>query len=613
MLTAKQQLLLLLLLPLTNVVVDARVRGSLLGDNNGDNSNNSYSTVTTHSNDLISCNAHLHSEPCTTTWSQLFGTKSIHTDTVVIPCGKCIVMDFGIPENDKPTSTELASLPKYVTTTSSAELTLESGLDIQGKLVFHDGYGLDLITPQIVVQGELNVATWTTSQQLVASSSTGYQPTLNITFHEPMEDRPGSGTATTSYMRGNKAMSASSDGSRMTSPGIDRFVVAGGKVIVRGNHDGAHQNSWMIVNDSDNAKKVLLGWVAPVSQGPVEDVDHDLLSDSTGDEDADLTITSVLTHMNTDYLSSYVPPRPRTNGDEDSTLCKDYLKTGILFDYDFSVLHTAASKKPKLRSSGSYSFVKQGELFNKIHDSNDGPEIPFLDGGMEHCLEINRPYLVTARVEMPRNEQTKFTKCAKSGEDCVSLLTTTEQYTNNITHWEEQESHQTLYGNILTVATTIAFRGDEKRVLIRGGPKGIHVLSFTIRLPPKYSFLRRNEFDNGSDLQSGVDQLDEASFPSQTEVAYCPDLVPPNGNAEEAGLHPFPFGTNNPFTHIVVEEDDSDQSIDGNINHYFAISGRRYSMHVFNPDLDDFKASGLSWDIPTPCLIKPHQTGARYR
>ena len=587
--------LLLVLLPFSSRV-EARVGGG------GDVV--SSSPPTAQSSNLEACNAHLHAEPCTTTWSQLFGTRSHHTDTVVIPCGKCVVMDHGVNDVDK------FSLQKFAPTKVASSLSLESGLDIQGKLIFHDGYGLDLITTQIVVQGELNVATWTTSQQLISTTPNGrYEPTLNITFHEfdgPATSRTmTSATTTTSYMRGyNTAMS---------SPGMDRFIVAGGKVIVRGNHEeSAHKNSWTIVNDSDNANKVLLGWVAPVSQGPLEDTEEV----SQEDDASSSTIHSSSNGIDVDFLSKYVPPRFVNNiGGDKNSICDNYIKSGgVLFDYDFSVIH-ASKSKPKLRSSGSNDFVKQGELFNKIHDSKDGPEIPFLSGGMDACLEVNRPYLVTARIEMPKkNPQTKYTNCAKSGTDCVSLLTTNRDYSNNVTHWSEQESHQTLFGEILTVAATVVFRGDETKMLIRGGPEGIHVLSFTVQLPPKYSFVRRSDIDDeesGSQFELDDGQLEP--FPSQTEVAYCPDLVPPNGNAEEAGLHPFPFGTNNPFTHIVVEEDENDQSFDGNINHYFAISGRRYSMHVFNPEIDDFKASGLSWDIPTPCLIKPHQTGARYR
>lgn len=54
--------------------------------------------------------------------------------TVVIPCGKCITMDA---------SEDLLSLP--------------NGLNIEGKLVFPDGYKIIIETPYIVVQGELEM------------------------------------------------------------------------------------------------------------------------------------------------------------------------------------------------------------------------------------------------------------------------------------------------------------------------------------------------------------------------------------------------------------------------------------------------------------------------
>jgi hypothetical protein len=65
----------------------------------------------------------------------MFGGALVHTNKVIIPCGVCIEMN-------------LVSLSK---------LKLARGLDIQGKLVFPDGYKLVLEAPYVRVQGELHM------------------------------------------------------------------------------------------------------------------------------------------------------------------------------------------------------------------------------------------------------------------------------------------------------------------------------------------------------------------------------------------------------------------------------------------------------------------------
>ena len=83
----------------------------------------------------LHCNEDLSSAPCVTTWSSMFTKITSHSKEVVIPCGVCITMDHS----------------------SSATLTLGGGLDIQGKLIFPNGYQLTLQTPFIRVQGELQM------------------------------------------------------------------------------------------------------------------------------------------------------------------------------------------------------------------------------------------------------------------------------------------------------------------------------------------------------------------------------------------------------------------------------------------------------------------------
>lgn len=68
-------------------------------------------------------------------WSARFGTTSVHNQRVTINCGECVRMNH-----------------------AASALRLNGGLDVQGKLIFPDGYeGLEIFTPMVVVQGELEM------------------------------------------------------------------------------------------------------------------------------------------------------------------------------------------------------------------------------------------------------------------------------------------------------------------------------------------------------------------------------------------------------------------------------------------------------------------------
>ena len=82
----------------------------------------------------LSCNANLASATCST-WSSAFGPSNSHTSQITIPCGQCITMDHA----------------------PGGSLELLGGLDVIGKLVFPDGYTLNLSSTKIVVQGELQM------------------------------------------------------------------------------------------------------------------------------------------------------------------------------------------------------------------------------------------------------------------------------------------------------------------------------------------------------------------------------------------------------------------------------------------------------------------------
>jgi len=85
----------------------------------------------------LDCNAGLKIEdtaPCVT-WSSLFGSSGSFSERIEIPCGQCVMMDY-----------------------SGDILTLNGGIDVQGKLVFPDNNKpLEVVTPMIAVQGQLKM------------------------------------------------------------------------------------------------------------------------------------------------------------------------------------------------------------------------------------------------------------------------------------------------------------------------------------------------------------------------------------------------------------------------------------------------------------------------
>jgi hypothetical protein len=81
----------------------------------------------------LSCNKDLYSQPCTS-FVTAFGVGTVFPNQLVVPCGKCIILDHPGPT-----------------------LTLQQGLDIQGKLVIPNNPtgSLTIQAPMVVVQGEL--------------------------------------------------------------------------------------------------------------------------------------------------------------------------------------------------------------------------------------------------------------------------------------------------------------------------------------------------------------------------------------------------------------------------------------------------------------------------
>jgi hypothetical protein len=83
----------------------------------------------------LSCNANMEKVKCDS-WSDRFGMRTTFKDPIILPCGECILLDQTI---------------------SGSTLTFEDGIDIRGKLVILEGTTINIRTPMIVVQGELQM------------------------------------------------------------------------------------------------------------------------------------------------------------------------------------------------------------------------------------------------------------------------------------------------------------------------------------------------------------------------------------------------------------------------------------------------------------------------
>lgn len=82
----------------------------------------------------LSCNANLASASCAT-WTSRFGSGATLSSRIIIPCGQCITMNHPGPT-----------------------LTLQGGIDVQGKLIFPTSkVNLIINTPLVVVQGLLDM------------------------------------------------------------------------------------------------------------------------------------------------------------------------------------------------------------------------------------------------------------------------------------------------------------------------------------------------------------------------------------------------------------------------------------------------------------------------
>ena len=109
-------------------------------------------------------------QPCVNWSTQSFNLTS---GVVTIPCGQCVIMDAD----------------------SSADLVLPNGLDIQGKLVFPDGYKITIRSSFIFVQGILEMISTraTSSEQDVKIILTGDDIQTLIPHQDNAQHCPESG------------------------------------------------------------------------------------------------------------------------------------------------------------------------------------------------------------------------------------------------------------------------------------------------------------------------------------------------------------------------------------------------------------------------------------
>lgn len=138
----------------------------------------------------LPCNANLDKARCVP-WSTLFGHNLTWVKRIVIPCGTCVTMDLA----------------------SGGTLTLNDGLDIQGKLVFPDnGYRLTVYSTLIAVQGEL---------VMISTSAVNGNPSLHVIL---------TGQDDQYFSTADSVNKNACNGGSMCYAGKKVIVIAGGQV-----------------------------------------------------------------------------------------------------------------------------------------------------------------------------------------------------------------------------------------------------------------------------------------------------------------------------------------------------------------------------------------------
>ena len=162
----------------------------------------------------LQCNYNLDEQPCIP-WSQKFGTDSRPREEIVIPCGECITMDISF-------------------------VKIKKGLDIQGKLVIEDGSLVELHTPFLRVQGE-----------------------LEITSSKPVDGQPDVSIFMVGYDTERLTRFIPADSNKdacfgdFCEAGSKSFLIAGGKVTLNGLPENAP--SWLHLHSVESSQDDFSG------------------------------------------------------------------------------------------------------------------------------------------------------------------------------------------------------------------------------------------------------------------------------------------------------------------------------------------------------------------
>lgn len=300
--------------------------------------------------------------------------------TVVIPCGLCVTMDFD----------------------DSETLILPLGLDIQGTLIFPDGYRITIETPFVRVQGVL---------EMIATNSVTDEPSVRILL-------TGADTSLTSFVpAGENELACSAMGATTASPcnvGNKPIVVAGGRLNIRGLPESC--KTWVKLEDL----------VAQTS----------------------LPSPAIYTTL----------PEPTPN--HLNPLCRSlgpYMVES--FDTDANVYGWTSGY------GGKYKVTPNGffRVTDRVSAEEHGPTWDLLN--VRDCLIPGQTYLFSARIRLskPSEETGTPTSCAVNESCCLILQSTTrfESRQEGSRKGFEKQSDHFVYGEWETFYSAFTFTADE--------------------------------------------------------------------------------------------------------------------------------------------------------
>jgi hypothetical protein len=330
----------------------------------------------------LSCN-----EPAcndgTTLWSDQ--GYSPEESTVVIPCGLCVTMDFD----------------------DSDTLVLPLGLDIQGTLIFPDGYRITIETPFVRVQGVL---------EMISTKPVTDEPSVRILL-------TGADTSLTSFVpAGENEFACSVMGATTASlctVGNKPIVVAGGRLNIRGLPESC--KTWVKLEDV----------VAQTS----------------------LPSPAVFTTL------------PEPTPDHLNPFCRSldpYMAESFDTDDNVHGWTGGYGGKHEVTSNGSF------RVTNRVSAREHGPTWDLLN--IRDCLIPDQTYLFSARIRLTKSSEDHRTptSCAVNESGCLVLQSTTLLESGWAeSGWKggwkgfEKQSDQFVYGIWFDFYSAFTFSADE--------------------------------------------------------------------------------------------------------------------------------------------------------